>query len=116
MIPVPKPAPRSLWQTVSFYGIALSAFGGLAFPYVSKPLQNILIEAYPKQHLYIENGFAIVSGLLVVTGTATGLKGRIDAGGVYTEPHLYGPDKAELEASLAQNAKLELNPAPEQEA
>jgi hypothetical protein len=84
--------PRTLFQTLSFKGLALLIFSVTAFPYVAKPVENILIDFFPKNRVLIVNGSLIVGGLLATFGTGMNLKGRIDIGDVETPKYIYGPD------------------------
>jgi hypothetical protein len=98
--------PRTLFQTLTFKGIAILAFSTTAFPSVAKPVENILIDLFPKNQVLIVNGSLIVGGLLAAFGTGTAIKGRIDVGDITTPKYVYGPD------SLPEPAASESPPEP----
>lgn len=83
---------KPLWQSLTFQGIAILMFTCTLYPQIAKPVENILVEAYPDREVRIVNGLTILGAVLGTVGTTLALKGRIDAGGVSTPRGFYGPD------------------------
>lgn len=95
--------PRTLFQTLTFKGVAAIVFAGTLFPYIAKPIENISIDLFPKNQILIVNGLSILGASLTVAGGTAVLKGRIDRGDVVTPKYVYGPD--ELPSQSATDAR-----------
>jgi hypothetical protein len=87
--------PRTFFQTLTFKGLAIVAATATVFPYVSKPVENILVDIFPKNKVLIVNGLSILATGLTFVGLGVAGKGRIDVGDIVTPKYVYGPDSLE---------------------
>jgi hypothetical protein len=105
---------KSLFRTLTFKGVALAAFSATVFPYVSKPVENILIDSFPRYKVLIVNGLTIAGSLIGAVGGTLALKGRIDVGDVTTPPYLYGPNSLPSTELIRESGEADIDDKPKE--